>query len=149
MKISSSSFGEKEIIQPLYTCDGTDTVPPLSFSEVPAGTESFAIIVDDPDATGGRTFTHWIIWNIPADTREIKEGEVPSGAVQGMTDFGKVGYGGPCPPKGNAPHRYFFKLYALNSELSISEGAPMIELLRAMEGHILEQAEFFALYGRL
>lgn len=149
MKISSSSFKEKEMIQPTYTCDGSDTVPPLSFSEVPNGVESFAIIMDDPDATGGKTFTHWNIWNIPPETREIQEGKIPAGAVEGMTDFGKAGYGGPCPPKGNAPHRYFFKLYALDTSLSLSAGAPLFELIRAMEGHILDQAEFFALYGRL
>jgi len=149
MNITSDVFKEKEMIPSIYTCDGVNIIPPLVFLDVPSKTRSFSIIMDDPDATGGKTFTHWIVWNISKDTREIIEGLVPTGAVEGMTDFGKIGYGGPCPPKGNAPHRYFFKLYALDTELSLFEDTTKSDLENAMNGHILEQAEFFALYGRI
>jgi hypothetical protein len=115
-----------------------DINPPLTFDDIPADTESLALIMDDPDAPGA-TFTHWVIYNItPASTR-IAEGELPAGAVEGLNDYGKKGYGGPKPPTGT--HRYFFKLFALDTKLSIASGATAEEVSEAMRDHILSKAE--------
>ncbi len=150
MEITSSAFSHKQQIPSKYTCDGDDISPPLSWNEPPAGTQSFALICDDPDAPVG-TFVHWVWFNIPADTREISESisneANPSvGGVQGKNNFGKLGYGGPCPPGGN--HRYFFKLYALDTQLSLEAGANKTQVLEAMEGHILANAEIIGMYQR-
>lgn len=104
--------------------------------------------MDDPDATGGVTWDHWLVWNIDRGVSALGEGEIPHGAVEGATSFGSAGYGGPCPPKGSKQHRYFFKLYALDTMLSLQKGAHKDELLRAMEGHTLAYAETVGLYAR-
>ena len=127
-----------------FTCDGPDTSPPLKWTEPPKGTKSFAVIVDDPDAPSG-TWVHWVLYDVPAETSELSEGvrkdrQLPNGALQGRNDFGKIGYNGPCPPRGG-PHRYFFKLYALDARTNLKAGASKSEVERAMKGHILAQTE--------
>lgn len=127
-----------------YTCDGQDVSPALEWDGAPAGAAGFAIIVDDPDAPVG-TWVHWVIYGLPAHARKLSEGvskepELPSGERQGKNDFGKIGYNGPCPPKGR-PHRYFFKLYALDRKLSLKSGATKAELERAMKNHVLAETE--------
>jgi Raf kinase inhibitor-like YbhB/YbcL family protein len=133
------------------TCDGQDTSPQLAWSGAPPATESFALILDDPDAPGG-TFTHWIVWNIPAGAHELAENlpktaELADGACQGRNDFGKAGYGGPCPPPGK-PHRYFFRLFALDNAPAVKAGAGREELERALQGHILARGELMRRYAR-
>ena len=145
MKIECGAFRSGENIPPEYTCDGDNVCPPLSFVGAPQGTESFALIVDDPDSPSG-VWNHWTIWNISSDTREIAEGKVPSGAREGTTTFGDIGYGGPCP--GSGKHRYFFKLYALDATANLVRGAAKKELMEAMKPHILEVAELFGYYER-
>ncbi|MDO8556843.1 MAG: YbhB/YbcL family Raf kinase inhibitor-like protein [Candidatus Jorgensenbacteria bacterium] len=148
-EIKSSVFKPGEQIPAKYTCDGDDISPMLEIKNAPVGTVSFALIVDDPDATRGIPWDHWILWNIRGGTQYIMEDTIPEGSVQGATSFsGKVRYGGPCPPKGNPPHRYVFKLYALDSVLDIPAGSIKDALLKAMEGHILGTAELIGLYGR-
>lgn len=151
MKISSASFGAGEMIPKKFTCDGPDASPKLSWTEPPAKTQSFALIMDDPDAPAG-TWVHWVLFDLPADTRELAEGvakqeQLPNGARQGRNDFGKIGYGGPCPPAGN-PHRYFFKLYALDAKVNLKAGATKADVESAMKGHILAHAEVIGKYGR-
>lgn len=145
MRITSSVFAHNNQIPSKYTCDGNNFSPPLQFSEVPAEAKSLALICDDPDAPG-KTWVHWTAWNIDPKTTEIGEGKVPQGATQGLTDFGEVGYGGPCPPSGT--HRYFFKLYALDTTLDIPYEARKEDLEKTMEGHIIEQAELVGTYSR-
>jgi Raf kinase inhibitor-like YbhB/YbcL family protein len=145
LKITSPVFKHNDRIPPKYTCDGADINPPLLVENVPAGTQSLSLIVDDPDAPRG-IWVHWVVWNIAPDTKEIKEHTVPSGAQQGINDFRKNSYGGPCPPSGT--HRYFFKLYALNAKLNIDRNANKASLEKAMSGHILGQAELIGLYAR-
>jgi Raf kinase inhibitor-like YbhB/YbcL family protein len=145
LKITSPVFKHNDRIPPKYTCDGADINPPLLVENVPAGTQSLSLIVDDPDAPRG-IWVHWVVWNIAPDTKEIKEHTVPSGAQQGINDFRKNSYGGPCPPSGT--HRYFFKLYALNVKLNIDRNANKASLEKAMSGHILGQAELIGLYAR-
>lgn len=145
MKIKSSAFENNEKIPRKYTCQGEDINPPLEFSEIPKETKSLALIMDDPDAPLG-TWDHWIIWNIPPETKEIKEGEVPVNAIQGKNSWGKNSYGGPCPPSGT--HRYFFKLYALNEILNINENSKKSDLEKAMKGHIIARAELIGLYAK-
>jgi Raf kinase inhibitor-like YbhB/YbcL family protein len=149
MKLSSSAFKAGEFIPALYTCDSDDISPPLSWSDVPDGTESLALINNDPDAPRG--WVHWIIYNIPAAstglTKEVKnDGILPDGSVQGRNDFRKIGYGGPCPPGGT--HRYYFKLYALDTLLEKTEGITQTELQGRMKGHILAEAELMGRYSR-
>lgn len=151
LTVSSSAFQEGAKIPAKYTCEGQDISPPLRWSEPPAGTQSLALITDDPDAPSG-VFTHWGLFNLPAETTELAEAvpteaELPSGARQGKTDFGRVGYGGPCPPPGR-PHRYQFTIYALDQTLGLKAGATKVELLSAMEGHILAQGRLTATYQR-
>lgn len=151
MKISSSSFSAGERIPKKFTCDGPDASPKLDWTEPPAKTQSFALIVDDPDAPAG-TWVHWVLFDLPADARELAEGvakqeQLTNGARQGRNDFGKIGYGGPCPPPGN-PHRYFFKLYALNAKLGLKGGATKADVEDAMKGHILAHAEMIGKYSR-
>lgn len=143
LKLTSPSFTSD--IPPKYTCDGDDINPPLFIESVPAGAQSLVLIVDDPDAPAG-TWVHWLVWNIDPLTSTIEENSVPSDSVQGTTSFGKPGYGGPCPPSGR--HRYFFKLYALDTMIELSESAKKEELEKAMQGHILDQAELVGSYGR-
>ncbi len=145
MHISSSVFKDNEHIPYQYTCDGKNTNPPLELSGVPAEAKSLALIVDDPDAPGGE-WVHWLVWNIDPATIVISEQSVLIGAVEGMTDFKKPGYSGPCPPDGM--HRYFFKLYALDTKLNLQPSANKANLENAMKGHILDQARLASLYER-
>ncbi len=152
MKVESDAFREGEVIPVRYTCDGVDISPPLRWSEVPEGTRSFVIIVDDPDAPIG-TFTHWVIYDIPSEIRELEEG-IPKadqidGVKQGMNDFGYVGYGGPCPPKGHGYHRYFFKVYALDVEsLNLPPKATRRQVEDRMRAHILGEGSLMGRYKR-
>lgn len=145
IKITSSAFKNKEYIPSKYTCDGMDVSPPLMIDNVPPKARALALIVDDPDAPRG-TWVHWVAWNINPGTREIKEQSIPTGAVQGMNDFGNRDYGGPCPPSGT--HRYFFKLYALDTALTLGPDTTKPALEAAMKGHILDKAELIGLYER-
>jgi Raf kinase inhibitor-like YbhB/YbcL family protein len=145
MKIESSAFSQNQAIPSKYTCDGADVIPPLRFSEIPSGAQSLALIVDDPDSPSGN-FAHWVAWNIPADTKEILEGQVPAGAVQGKNDFGKTGYGGPCPGQGT--HNYVFNLYALDARIDLPQGSSREELENAMVNHILSHAQTIGAYKR-
>ena len=151
LKVESLAFSPGGDIPRQHTCDGPDLSPPLRWSEPPAGTQSLALICDDPDAPAG-TWVHWVLYRIPASARGLPEGvpkreTLADGSRQGRNDFGKVGYGGPCPPRG-PKHRYFFKLYALDTVLDLPPGATKAELLKAMEGHILAQGELMGRYGR-
>ncbi len=145
LKLSSKSFENGKSIPSKYTCDGQNINPPLTISGVSAEAKSLAIIVDDPDALMG-TFTHWLVWDIPPSVTEINEGEVPSESVLGVNDFGVLEYKGPCPPSGT--HRYFFKLYALNQLLNLKQGSSKDELLKAMDGKIIEKTELVGTYKR-
>jgi Raf kinase inhibitor-like YbhB/YbcL family protein len=146
MKISSPDFIHNQQMLSKLTCDDANVSPPLIFEEIPSGAKSLALIVDDPDAPMG-TWLHWTVWNIDPSTTDIKESAIPQGALEGTTDFGNIGYGGPCPPSGE--HRYFFKLYALDTLLDLSQGAKLDELENAMEGHIIDKAELIGLYKRI
>ncbi len=145
MRIKSSAFKHTETIPSKYTCDGDDISPPLKIEEVPEEAKSLVLIVDDPDAPVG-IWTHWTVWNINPKIEKIEEDSVPEGAVEGMTNFGSTGYGGPCPPGGE--HRYFFKLYALDSKLELDPSTEADELEEAMDKHIIEKAELVGLYER-
>jgi Raf kinase inhibitor-like YbhB/YbcL family protein len=149
--ISSSSFSPGGEIPRQFTCDGSDVSPALSWSGAPAGTQSFALIADDPDAPAG-TWTHWVLYDLPAKTNGLPESvskveEPPSGGRQGRNDFRKVGYGGPCPPPGK-PHRYFFKLYALDGMLNLKPGSSKQEVEETIKNHILAKAELMGTYRR-
>ena len=150
MKIESSSFAQGQAIPQSCTCDGQDASPDLRWSGMPPATKSFALIADDPDAPAG-TWVHWVIYNIPAGTQELAAGmnkaATTSAGVQGVNDFRRIGYGGPCPPPGK-PHRYFFKLYALDTQLSLKPGASKKDVEAAMEGHIVASAELMGTYKR-
>jgi len=145
LKISSPVFENNGAIPTKYTCDGADVNPPLKFENIPPAAKSLALIVDDPDAPAG-TWVHWVVWNIDPKTGEIRENSVPAGALQGMNDFRKHDYGGPCPPSGT--HRYFFKLYALDEPVTPGAGATKIDLEKAMKAHIVAQAQIVGLYRR-
>lgn len=145
MKLTSPVFNNNQNIPKKYTCDGENVNPSLSIYEVPQNTKSLTLIMDDPDAPMG-TWVHWTVWNIDPKTTEIAENSVPNNATQGTTSFGKPGYGGPCPPSGT--HRYFFKLYALDTTLTIPSSSDKADLEKTMEGHIFEKAELVGLYGR-
>lgn len=146
--LKSSAFRPGETIPVKNTCDGDNVNPLLEIRNAPTGTLSLAFIMDDPDATGGKTWDHWIVWNIDPKTQYISEDNVPFGAVQGITSFGHQKYGGPCPPRGNAPHRYMFKVYALDVVLDLPAGSSKAELEKAMAGHILDQTTLMGMYGR-
>jgi len=145
LTLSSPVFQQNGHIPAKFTCDGADVNPALKIENVPPGAKSLALIVDDPDAPSG-IWVHWVVWNLSPDTREIGEHSVPSGALQGLTDFRKRAYGGPCPPSGT--HRYFFKLYALDMTLSLGRDSTKAALEKAMEGHILARSELTGLYTR-
>ncbi len=145
MKITSSAFEHNQSIPPKYTCDGDDTNPPLSISEIPEGCKSLVLIHDDPDAPGG-TWVHWILWNIEPSVTEIEENSVPPGAKQGTNSWDRTGYGGPCPPSG--VHRYCFKLYALDVVLDFDESTTSEDLEEALQGHTLESAELIGIYQK-
>ena len=150
MKLESSAFSHNGMIPPKYTCDRQDFSPPLKWDAPPTGTQSLALIVDDPDAPMG-TFVHWVLYDLPPEITGLPEA-VPNdatlagGGTHGKNDFGKLGYGGPCPPSGK--HRYFFKLYALDRSLGLPSGATKEQLEAAMNGHILAAAELIGLYSR-
>jgi Raf kinase inhibitor-like YbhB/YbcL family protein len=145
LRISSTAFDQNMPVPSRYTCDGADVTPPLVIENVPVSARSLALIVDDPDAPG-RTWVHWVVWNIGINTTEIREGTLPTGAAEGMNDFRKHSYGGPCPPSGT--HRYFFKLYALDTMLDLGRNTTKAALEQAMKGHIKGQAELVGTYAR-
>jgi Raf kinase inhibitor-like YbhB/YbcL family protein len=152
--ITSPAFSQNGAIPEKYTCDGKDTSPPLQWSGVPSGTRSLALIVDDPDAPDPAapkmTWVHWVLYNIPIDSQGLGEAVSPSGlpagTLQGVNDWKRTGYGGPCPPIGR--HRYFFKLYALDTLLSDLKNPTKAALEQAMQGHILGQTELLGTYQR-
>jgi hypothetical protein len=149
--VSSPAFVEEGFIPAKYTCDGDDISPPLKWSEPPPGTRSIALICDDPDAPGG-AWVHWVLYGLPPSLTELPEGVpaaevLPNGARQGINDFKRIGYGGPCPPPG-PPHRYFFRLYALDIEVDLSPGATKEDLLGTLEGHILNEGRLMGRYRR-
>lgn len=151
LTLRSASFEPGKAIPVKHTCDGDDLSPQLEWDGAPPGTETFALIVDDPDAPG-RTFTHWVIYNIPARRRELPEGVrgekiIRKGCFQGLNDFRQMGWGGPCPPPGK-PHRYRFRLYALGTVLDVPSGVAKGTVLDAMRGHVLAEAEIVGIYGR-
>ena len=151
IELTSKAFQSGVTIPKQYTGDGADRSPPLGWSEPPSGTKSLALICDDPDAPRG-TWVHWVLFNLPAQTRELEEGvatteTLGSGAKQGKNDFGNIGYGGPAPPKGK-PHRYFFKLYALDAPLDLRPGATRTQMLEAIKGHVLAEAHLMGTYAR-
>lgn len=148
-KLLCSAFPEGGIIPKLNTCEGADLSPALEWSGEPPDTKSFALIVDDPDAPVG-TWNHWLLWDIPRSVHSLPPGFKPRQIGEsGANDFGNLGYGGPCPPKGHGPHRYFFKLCALNAEsLKLRGGARRADLDRALGGHILAQAQYMGRYER-
>ncbi len=144
MKLASKEFTNNGTIPSNFTCDGEDMSPSLIIEGVHSNAKSLALIMDDPDAPRG-TFVHWVAWNIPPSTVEISRGKEPQG-IQGKTDFGRTGYGGPCPPFGT--HRYFFKIYALDTMLKLSQGSTKKDLENEMKGHIIDKAEIVGLYKR-
>jgi Raf kinase inhibitor-like YbhB/YbcL family protein len=144
MKITSSAFQEGANIPSKFTCDGADTNPPLQIADVPSGAKSLALVVDDPDAPSG-LFTHWTVWNISPQTGSIGEASTPKG-VHATNDFGKSGYGGPCPPSGT--HHYYFRIFALDRELDLPFGAKRGELDAATKGHVVAQGELMGRYSR-
>ena len=150
-QISTNVFSPGGTIPKKYTCDGPDVSPPLNWTDAPAANKSFALIADDPDAPVG-TWVHWVAFNVPAASRQLPEGvkkeeQLPDGTLQGRNDFRKIGYGGPCPPPGT-PHRYFFKLYALDTMLNLKAGATKQDVERAMQGHVVGEAQLMGRYGR-
>jgi Raf kinase inhibitor-like YbhB/YbcL family protein len=145
MKIDSPAFSENEMIPSKYTCDGDDINPPLNITGIPGNAESIVLVVDDPDAPG-KTWVHWTVWNIDPAVAEIPENSVPDGAIEGVTDFGTPGYGGPCPPSGT--HRYFFKVYALDTTLDLDTSATVKDIEEAIKDKILDSAELVGLYER-
>jgi Raf kinase inhibitor-like YbhB/YbcL family protein len=151
LTISSPSFTNGGDIAKKFTCDGADVSPQLSWNDPPAGTQTFALLVDDPDAPVGN-WNHWVLWNLPPSLRGLpenvaKDAHLPDGSHQGHNDFGKFGYNGPCPPAGR-PHRYFFKLYSLDAKLELKSSAGKRELESAMKGHVLAQTDWMGRYGR-
>lgn len=148
--LTSTAFEDNAMIPAKYTCDGEDISPPLKWDGVPKGTKSIALICDDPDAPIG-TWAHWVLFNLPLQTRELQENfpddaTLPNGASQGISDFGRTGYGGPCPPGGT--HRYFFKIYALDIKIYSGAAANKAQLEKAMAGHILAQGKLMGKYKR-
>lgn len=148
-KLVSAAFPEGGAIPKLHTCEGADLSPPLEWSGEPGDTKSFALIVDDPDAPAG-TWNHWLLWDIPVSVHALAQGiKPPQTGVSGANDFGKPGYGGPCPPKGHGPHRYFFRLYALGvPALELRSGARRAEMDRALKAHILAETGYMGRYER-
>jgi Raf kinase inhibitor-like YbhB/YbcL family protein len=150
MKVESAAFKEGQPIPRQYTCDGINISPPLEWSGVPKSAKTIAIVADDPDAPGG-TWVHWVLYNLPAENIGLVENvpvneELRAGGFQGKNDFGKPGYGGPCPPSGT--HRYFFKVYALDTDLPLKAGATRADVDKAIQGHIVAQAQLMGTYQR-
>lgn len=150
MQIASAAFTEGSMIPAKYTCDGQDISPPLEWKNAPAGTKSFTLIGDDPDASV-ETWVHWVAYNIPSNVTKLDENVKPekefkNGMRQGSNDWPKIGYGGPCPPSGT--HRYYFKLYALDTVLNIKPGATKTQVLQSMKGHVLAEVQLMGKYKR-
>ncbi|HET9907026.1 MAG TPA: YbhB/YbcL family Raf kinase inhibitor-like protein [Anaerolineales bacterium] len=145
LRLTSDAFANGQSIPAKYTCKGKNISPALAWTEPPAGTQSLALIMDDPDAPGG-TWVHWLLFNIPVNTRTFPEDLRLSGVSVGKNSWGDMQYGGPCPPGGT--HRYFFKLYALGSNISLSPGFTKDQLLKAMDGHILAQGELVGTFSK-
>ena len=145
LEVESQAFREGDYIPQKYTCDGDNISPPLRWTGVPIGTNSFALIVDDPDAPLG-TWVHWLIYDIPASESALPEA-VQGLAVEGQNDFLRIGFGGPCPPTGK-PHRYYFRLYAMDLKLDLPAGIGRDELEKAMQGHVLAEGELMGRYNR-
>jgi Raf kinase inhibitor-like YbhB/YbcL family protein len=150
IELKSKAFKEGEMIPSKYTCDGVNISPPLEWSNLPSQTKTLAIIADDPDAPK-KTFVHWVIFNIPGNLENIPEEmapipTLPNNAKQGKNDFNKIGYKGPCPPNGT--HRYYFKIYALDSELELEPGISKNDLLDAMQGHTLDEGQLMGKYEK-
>ncbi|QEM70192.1 YbhB/YbcL family Raf kinase inhibitor-like protein [Geobacter sp. FeAm09] len=145
LTVSSPGFNQGEAIPARHTCDGEDTSPALVIGKVPPATRSLALVMDDPDAPMG-TWVHWVVWNIPPQTREIPAHALPSQASEGKNDWHRTGYGGPCPPTGT--HRYFFRVYALDTVLHLGNSTTKGELERAMQGHVLAKGELMGTYKR-
>ena len=148
--LTSTAFVDSGMIPVDYTCDGRNVSPPMAWTNVPAGTKSLALICDDPDAPMG-TWVHWVLFNIPPKVHELSRDIPPdkvltNGTKQGITDFRRIGYGGPCPPGGT--HRYFFRIYALDTELMQEPGITKAELLKAMKDHILAEGQLMGRYNR-
>ena len=151
IQITSPAFAGGQSIPTKFTCDGEDASPALAWTNAPANAKSFALIADDPDAPVG-TWVHWVVYDLPAGTASLPENVaksqyIPGNAKQGLNDFHRLGYGGPCPPPGK-PHRYFFKLYALDAMTDLKPGATKKDLLKAMEGHVLAQGQLVGTYQR-
>jgi Raf kinase inhibitor-like YbhB/YbcL family protein len=150
--LHSTDFVRNDVMPPRFTCSGANVSPALEWGSVPPETESFALICEDPDAPRG-LWVHWVIYNIPKNVRGLPqrvetEAELPDGSRQGKNDAGKIGYSGPCPPPGHGPHRYFFRLYALDTRLDLAPGATRGELLGVIEGHVIGQAEVMGRFER-
>ena len=147
-KLNVDGFSEGAPIPKRFTCDGEDVSPHLHWTGEPPDSKSFALIMDDPDAPG-RTWNHWLVWDIPADIHSLPEGSDAVGK-SGKNDFGRSGYGGPCPPRAKGPHRYYFRLYALDApSLRLGAGANRLALEKALQRHILAEAQYMGRYGRV
>lgn len=146
LTVSSTAVADGEDIPVEFTCDGDDVAPDLTWAHVTADTVEIAIIVDDPDAPGG-TFTHWTVWGLRPDAAPI-DGGLPQGAVEGTNDFGEIGYRGPCPPVGDGPHHYRFRVLALDSSLDLPRGAAPAQLSDALNGHVIARGQLQAIYAR-
>lgn len=151
IRITSTAFADGQPIPDKYTCTGPNGSPPLQWANAPTGVKSFALIADDPDAPMG-TWVHWVIYNLPPATTALAETtppapELPDGSKQGINDFRQTGYGGPCPPPGK-PHRYFFKIYALDTMLNLKPGATKKDIETAMRGHLLAEGQLIGTYQR-
>lgn len=154
LSIQSTAFKNGETIPPQYTCDGENISPPLNWSGVPAEAQSLVLIIDDPDAPDPKAprmvWSHWVVYNIPADTQElpaaVKASQLPAGTKQGLNDWNQTGYGGPCPPIGQ--HRYFHKLYALDTELTLTGNVTKNKIEQAIKGHVIASAELVGIYEK-
>jgi len=145
LQLTSPAWADGGVIPQTYTCDGEDMSPPLEINNVPVGAKSLALVVDDPDAPSG-SFIHWLVWNIKPSAKSLMEGKIPAEASAGSSSFGRVGYGGPCPPEGD--HRYIFKLLALNLELDLPASTTIKEFNQAIAGHVIEEATLTGTYRR-
>jgi len=151
LTVLSAAFVMNAMIPTKYSCQGQDVSPPISWSAAPTGTQSIAVLCDDPDAPAG-DWVHWVVFNLPADASALPEAVptkplLPDGTTQGINDFGRVGYGGPCPPPGKT-HRYFFKVFALDTKLALTSKASKKDLLKAMAGHVLAKGELIGTFRR-
>lgn len=145
INLTSSVFKNNEFVPVEYTCDGVNVNPPLNIANVPEMAKSLVLVIDDPDSPAG-TFTHWLVWNIDPNIKEIKENSIPEGAIEGITTWGSQGYGGPCPQARG--HRYFFKILALDEKLNILFSADINQVMKAVENHVLAQGELVGKYSR-